>query len=134
MKYWNDDDGIFKACANINIHSNNATAMITIILLFCAMCSKRYTKLLWTKSTDRHRKWRQIEAVKRVANVLQKLVDPKETGVTPKWSAEANRCDTSLHAHTILERNDVCFFHRRTVAIMPFLGGAMGAGHSEVCI
>eukprot|EP01042_Synura_sphagnicola_P007871 gene7871-10077_t len=72
--------------------------------------SKKYKEYLWKTGAERHQRWREIEAVSRVGHVLETLVKPNVTaGRTIEWSPEA----------------------RRTVAVMPFLGGAMGAGHSE---
>ncbi len=73
--------------------------------------SKKHKDLLWTKPADLKSAWHNIDPVKKTANILDNLNNPKN----PKakkivWTEEA----------------------KQTVVVMPFLGGAMGAGHSEL--
>ena len=70
--------------------------------------NKRYKKLLW-KPREYHL-YTLIEPVKQAADLLEQEWNPKISKKVIKWSEDA----------------------KRTVAIMPFLGGAMGSGHSEL--
>lgn len=73
-------------------------------------CSKKYKDVLWKDKADRHKKWREIPVVRSLSAILETLINPNISKKSIVWSSQANR----------------------TVAIMPFLGGAMGAGHSEL--
>lgn len=70
--------------------------------------SKRYQKLL--KRAGEKFRFADIPAVAEAGKQLEREINPKTTGKPIVWSPEA----------------------QRTVAIMPFLGGAMGSGHSEL--
>ena len=72
--------------------------------------SRRWKDKLWKTLKERKTAWHNIDAVKHTAKVLEEMLNPKISGKKIVWSPEA----------------------RRTVVIMPFLGGAMGAGHSEL--
>lgn len=72
------------------------------------VCSKRYKKSLWEKKD--HHKFSEIDAVKSAADELEMKHNPLKSGMKHVYLDEANR----------------------TVAIMPFLGGSMGSGHSEL--
>jgi len=54
--------------------------------------------------------WRDIPVIRTVSSLLRSRLDPSLSLSYPPWSDRA----------------------KRTVAIMPFLGGAMGAGHTEL--
>lgn len=70
--------------------------------------SKRYQKLL--RVPGEKFRYADIPAVLETSKQLEKEINPKTSGKPIIWSTEA----------------------QRTVAVMPFLGGAMGAGHSEL--
>lgn len=73
--------------------------------------SRKYRQSLWTDRNQMKTEWHKIEPVKRAGEELAKLNNPKmNTKRKIQYSKEA----------------------LRTVVIMPFLGGAMGAGHSEL--
>jgi hypothetical protein len=72
--------------------------------------SRRWKDKLWRTREERKTAWHNIDEVKETALVLEQLVNPKITGKKLIYSPEA----------------------QRTVVVMPFLGGAMGAGHSEL--
>ncbi len=72
--------------------------------------SRRWKDKLWFTPKERKTAWHNIDAVKEAAQVLEQLVNPKVTGRKLIYSPEA----------------------LKTVVVMPFLGGAMGAGHSEL--
>ena len=72
--------------------------------------SRRWKDKLWFTPKERKTAWHNIDEVKETAQVLERLVNPKVTGKKLIYSPEA----------------------LKTVVVMPFLGGAMGAGHSEL--
>lgn len=73
--------------------------------------SKRYMNKLWTDRKERAKAWHNIDPVKQAANTLENINNPKKNGnIKVKYSKDASR----------------------TLVVMPFLGGAMGAGHSEL--
>ena len=72
--------------------------------------SRRWKDKLWTTLRERKTAWHNIDAVKHTAKVLEEMLNPKISGKKVVWSPEA----------------------KKTVVVMPFLGGAMGAGHSEL--
>jgi hypothetical protein len=72
--------------------------------------SKKYKHNLWKTKNDLKVEWTKIDPVIKAAKFLENLNNPNKSNSKITWSEEANR----------------------TVAIMPFLGGAMGAGHSEL--
>lgn len=72
--------------------------------------SRRWKDKLWFTPRERKTAWHNIDEVKQTAQVLERLVNPKMTGRKIVYSPEA----------------------MKTVVVMPFLGGAMGAGHSEL--
>ena len=72
---------------------------------------KKYQKQLWSSIKDgkaRQTMWSNIDVVKTASNLLAKDISHQRQQKTIHWSPEA----------------------LRTVVVMPFLGGAMGAGHS----
>lgn len=72
--------------------------------------SRRWKDKLWSTLKERKTAWHNIDAVKHTAKVLEEMLNPKLSGRKLVWSPEA----------------------KKTVVVMPFLGGAMGAGHSEL--
>ena len=72
--------------------------------------SRKYRAELWKSKTDQKVKWAKIDAVIAASQALEHRVSPLRTLRNITYSNEA----------------------RRTVVVMPFLGGAMGAGHSEL--
>ncbi len=75
--------------------------------------SKKHKDVIWSNPADRKTKWTNIDPVIEAGKILAKLNDPKQRDPRLRdiqYSEEA----------------------KRTVVIMPFLGGAMGAGHSEL--
>jgi len=72
--------------------------------------SKKYKHNLWKTKNDLKVEWTKIDPVIKAAKYLENLNNPNISKIEIVWSEEA----------------------KRTVAIMPFLGGAMGAGHSEL--
>ena len=73
--------------------------------------SKKHKNLLWTKKEDLRTAWHNIDPVKNTARILDNMNNPKNP----------------LHRNIIYSKEAM-----KTVVIMPFLGGAMGAGHSEL--
>ena len=61
---------------------------ITLSTLFR---SKKYKHRLWQTKEEQKTKWTEIEAVKKTAAYLDKIINPKVTGSKPIWSAEAKR-------------------------------------------
>ena len=72
--------------------------------------SKKHKHVLWKSKEDQKVKWTEIDAVREAGKLIEAKINPRKTGQNLTYSDEA----------------------RRTVVIMPFLGGAMGAGHSEL--
>ena len=73
--------------------------------------SKKHKHSLWTSRADLKTAWHNIDPVKHAGIELEKINNPKKNGGRKiVYSEEA----------------------KRTVVVMPFLGGAMGAGHSEL--
>ncbi len=70
--------------------------------------SKKYKKQLWDRKN--YNKYTEIPAIREVADRLELLHNPKKTGRPHVYDADASR----------------------TVVVMPFLGGVMGSGHSEL--
>ena len=68
--------------------------------------NRKYMRELWSNKEERKTEWSKIAPVIETA----KLLEQKNKYKTHNWIPEANR----------------------TVVVMPFLGGAMGAGHSEL--
>ncbi len=73
--------------------------------------SRRYKDVLWKKPAEVKVEWTKIEPVKQAGVRLAALNNP------------------ALPTHRKIHYSPEA---RRTVVIMPFLGGAMGAGHSEL--
>jgi hypothetical protein len=73
--------------------------------------SKKHRNAIWESPMDRKTKWTDIKPVVEAGHQLAALNAP--------GSATARKLHYSREA-------------LRTVVIMPFLGGAMGAGHSEL--
>lgn len=72
--------------------------------------SKKHKHVLWKTKEDQKVKWTEIDAVRQAGKLIEAKINPRKTGQNLTYSEEA----------------------KRTVVIMPFLGGAMGAGHSEL--
>ena len=72
--------------------------------------SRKYRTELWKTKVDQKVQWAKIDAVVMTALALESRVSPSKTLRNITYSSEA----------------------KRTVVVMPFLGGAMGAGHSEL--
>lgn len=72
--------------------------------------SKKYKHILWPSREDQKTKWTHIDAIREAGKQLENLINPLKSGRNITWTEES----------------------KRTVVIMPFLGGAMGAGHSEL--
>lgn len=55
-------------------------------------CSKKYRHSLWKDRKDYQVRWREIEEVKRVGDVMEDLYKPKK-GIKQRmrWSSEAKR-------------------------------------------
>jgi len=70
----------------------------------------KHRNILWNNRRDMVREWHVIDPVIQAGQRLQALNDPKLRTRNITYSAEA----------------------QRTVVVMPFLGGAMGAGHSKL--
>jgi hypothetical protein len=80
--------------------------------------SKKHKDLIYSNVQDRKTKWSQIDPVIEAGKILASLNNPKLT-----------------HVHNNTPKQRVIHYSeeaKRTVVIMPFLGGAMGAGHSEL--
>lgn len=73
--------------------------------------SKKYKDILWKTKEERKVEWTKIAPVVAAGKRLAALNDPKSP--------------TYRKIHYSVEA-------QRTVVVMPFLGGAMGAGHSEL--
>ncbi len=73
--------------------------------------SRKYKDALWKTKAELKVEWTKIEPVKRAGQRLALLNNP------------------SLPSHRKIHYSIEA---QRTVVIMPFLGGAMGAGHSEL--
>jgi len=73
--------------------------------------SKKHKHLLWKEKKDLQTAWHNIDPVKETAKILDNLNNPKNPKSTKIVHSEEAK---------------------RTVVVMPFLGGAMGAGHSEL--
>jgi len=73
--------------------------------------SKKHKHLLWKERKDLQTAWHNIDPVKETAKILDNLNNPKNPKSTKIVHSEEAK---------------------RTVVVMPFLGGAMGAGHSEL--
>lgn len=69
--------------------------------------SNKYRFRLWKSKEDLKKEWHKIAPIEATARELEQRLNRTPR---PVWSAEA----------------------RRTLVVMPFLGGAMGAGHSEL--
>ena len=72
--------------------------------------SRKYRAELWKSKADQKVQWAKIDAVIAAGAALESRISPLKTLRNITYSPEA----------------------RRTVVVMPFLGGAMGAGHSEL--
>jgi hypothetical protein len=72
--------------------------------------SKKYRARLWKDKNKMKTEWSKIDPVVETAHILEKLNNPVKSGRNHTWTEEA----------------------KKTVVVMPFLGGAMGAGHSEL--
>eukprot|EP00595_Chromulina_sp_UTEXLB2642_P002832 CAMPEP_0196761926 /NCGR_PEP_ID=MMETSP1095-20130614/1244_1 /TAXON_ID=96789 ORGANISM="Chromulina nebulosa, Strain UTEXLB2642" /NCGR_SAMPLE_ID=MMETSP1095 /ASSEMBLY_ACC=CAM_ASM_000446 /LENGTH=241 /DNA_ID=CAMNT_0042112035 /DNA_START=607 /DNA_END=1329 /DNA_ORIENTATION=+ len=72
--------------------------------------SKKYRHRLWQSKADIKSQWSKIDPVEKAASILNEKFNPNITKRFPNWTNEA----------------------KKTVVVMPFLGGAMGAGHSEL--
>ena len=74
--------------------------------------SLKHKNLIWENEKDRRTKWSNVDQVIEAGKKLELLNNPKLRATTRKiqYSPEAEK----------------------TVVVMPFLGGAMGAGHSKL--
>jgi hypothetical protein len=74
--------------------------------------SLKHKNLIWSSETDRRRQWSNIDPVIEAGKQLELLNNPKKRSSSRniQYSPEA----------------------KDTVVVMPFLGGAMGAGHSKL--
>jgi hypothetical protein len=72
--------------------------------------SKKYKNILWKTREEQKTQWTYIDAIRSAGELLERQINPKKSGKNITWSEES----------------------KKTVVIMPFLGGAMGAGHSEL--
>ena len=73
--------------------------------------SKKHKHLLWKSRKDLQSAWHNIDPVKETSKILDNLNNPKNPKSTKIVHSEEAK---------------------KTVVVMPFLGGAMGAGHSEL--
>jgi len=72
--------------------------------------SKKYMMRLWNTRQERAQLWSRIDPIKEAVELLESKVNPIKSKQKITYSEDA----------------------KKTVVIMPFLGGAMGAGHSEL--
>ncbi len=72
--------------------------------------SKKYMMRLWNTRQERAQLWSRIDPIKEAVELLENKVNPLKSKQKIVYSEDA----------------------KNTVVIMPFLGGAMGAGHSEL--
>lgn len=72
--------------------------------------NRKYRTALWKNKNEQKTTWAKIDEVVQTASTLEALISPRKTLRNITYSNEA----------------------KKTVVIMPFLGGAMGAGHSEL--
>ena len=72
--------------------------------------SKKYMMRLWNTRQERAQLWSRIDPIKEAVELLENKVNPLKSKKKIVYSEDA----------------------KNTVVIMPFLGGAMGAGHSEL--
>lgn len=72
--------------------------------------SKKYMYKLWNSTSERKSQWSKIYPITKASELLETKFHPNISKSNMNWSEEA----------------------KKTVVIMPFLGGAMGAGHSEL--
>lgn len=88
--------------------------------------SKRYKKQLW-KGKEGNVHASDVSPVKTVADELEKKFNPKLGAKEQKYSEEAKRYSALVSALLPMTGGGY-----RTVVVMPFLGGAMGSGHSDL--
>ena len=72
--------------------------------------SKKYKHKLWKNRKEQNSNWSIIDEIKKTGQILEQLNNPLKSLHNITYSIES----------------------QKTVVIMPFLGGAMGAGHSEL--
>lgn len=108
--------------------------------------SLKHKNFIWSNEKDRRTQWHDITPVIQAGKALEMLNNPNHSiyqhanTATAKSAAAATTTEASIAAsgftkQSLLQRKLLFQYSpeaKRTVVIMPFLGGAMGAGHSKL--